>query len=106
MKFEFSQQKFEKKLKYQTSSKSVQWEPSLSMRTERRTDETSSIVAFHNFAKAPKNGRRHLSAGSRRAAFIEGLTLNIEKQLKFWAGTRRPILFLKKLPELKIRNKH
>jgi hypothetical protein len=25
------------------------------MRTERRTDMTKLIVAFHNFAKAPKN---------------------------------------------------
>jgi hypothetical protein len=74
---------------------------------DRETDGRDEFnIAFHNFAKAPKNGRRYLSAGSRRAAFIEGLTLNIEKQLKFWAGTRRPILFLKKSPELKIRNKH
>jgi hypothetical protein len=44
------------------SLKSIQWEPSCSMRTDRRTDrqkdgstETSKlIVAFRNFANAPK----------------------------------------------------
>ena len=34
--------------------KSIQWQPSCSMRTDRRTDMTKLIVAFHNFAKAPK----------------------------------------------------
>jgi hypothetical protein len=37
MKLEISGQVFEK-LKYQTVSKSVQWEPSCSMRNGRRTD--------------------------------------------------------------------
>jgi hypothetical protein len=43
---------FQKILKYQISRKSVQWEPSCSMRTE--TDTTKLIVAFRNFAKQPK----------------------------------------------------
>ena len=43
--------RFQKKLKYQISSKSVQWEPSCSM----RTDMTKLIVAFRNSANAPKN---------------------------------------------------
>ena len=42
-------------LKYQTSWKPVQWEPSCSMRTDRRTDMAKLIVAFPNFANAPKN---------------------------------------------------
>jgi len=37
--------------------KSVQWEPSYSMRTERQTDITKLTVAFRNFAKAPKTRR-------------------------------------------------
>jgi hypothetical protein len=41
---------FRKILKYQTSWKFVQ-----SMRTDRQTDMTKLIVAFRNFAKAPKN---------------------------------------------------
>jgi hypothetical protein len=54
MKLESSRQIFEKKLQYQISSKSVQWEPSCSMRTDKQTDMTKLIVAFRNFAKAPK----------------------------------------------------
>jgi hypothetical protein len=45
-------------LKYQISWKSVQWEPSCSMLTDGRTDGridiTKLIVAFRNFANAPK----------------------------------------------------
>ena len=43
---------FWKILKYQISWQSVQWEQSC----YRRTDIMKLIVAFHNFAKAPKNG--------------------------------------------------
>jgi len=42
-------------LKYQISCKSAQWEPSCSMRTDRRTDITKLLDAFRNFANAPKN---------------------------------------------------
>ena len=52
MKIEISQQNFEKKLNYQVSSKSVQWEPSCFMRTDKLTDTKKLIVAFRNFAKA------------------------------------------------------
>jgi hypothetical protein len=44
-----------KKLKYQISSKSVQWEPSCSMRTDRRTVMTNLIFAIPNFPKEPNN---------------------------------------------------
>jgi hypothetical protein len=48
--------------------KNIPWEPSCSMRTNRRTDRqtdrqtemTKVIVAFRNFAKAPKNGLSQL----------------------------------------------
>jgi len=42
----------------QTSNftKCVQWEPSYFMRKDGRTDVTMLIVAFRNFANAPKNG--------------------------------------------------
>jgi hypothetical protein len=40
---------------YQISLRSVQWEPSFSVRTDGRTDMTKLIVAFSNFAKTPKN---------------------------------------------------
>jgi hypothetical protein len=43
-----------KKPKYKISSKSVQWEPNCSMRTDRRTDITKLIFASRNFANAPK----------------------------------------------------
>jgi hypothetical protein len=44
-----------KKLKHQVSSKSVQWEPNWSLWTDGQTDMTKLIVAFRNFANAPKN---------------------------------------------------
>jgi hypothetical protein len=50
---------FRKVHKYKISYKSVAWEASRSMRTNRRTGErtdvTKLIVAFRNFANAPKN---------------------------------------------------
>ena len=55
MKLQFSEQILRKKLKYYVSSKSVQWEPSCSMRTDGRTDTIKLIVAFRNFANAPNN---------------------------------------------------
>ena len=53
---------FRRRLKYQISWKSVQWEQSCSMRTDGRTydgrrDATKLILAFRNFVKAPKNER-------------------------------------------------
>jgi len=49
---------YRKILKYQISSKSVQWEPSCFMwtdrQTERQTDTTKLTVAFPNFANAPE----------------------------------------------------
>ena len=53
MKIEFSMHSF-KKFKYKISSKSDQWEPSCSIRTDRRMDVTKLIVAFRNFANTPK----------------------------------------------------
>jgi hypothetical protein len=48
--FEVPRQFFEKNLKYQISSESVQWELS-----SMRTDMTKVIFAFSNFANAPQN---------------------------------------------------
>jgi len=51
--------RFSKNIRIQISWKSVQWEPSCSMRTggrtDRRSDMTKLIVAFRNFANTPKN---------------------------------------------------
>jgi hypothetical protein len=48
-------------LKYQISWESAQWEPSWSTRTDGKTD-MKLIVAFPNFANAPKNGdQKHLT---------------------------------------------
>jgi hypothetical protein len=50
---------FRKILKYKISWKSIQWEPSCSMRKygrkDRQTDMTKLIVALRNLANAPKN---------------------------------------------------
>jgi hypothetical protein len=54
MKIEFWGQVFEKYLKCKISGKSVHWEPSYSMWTDRRTDMTKLVVAFRSFVKAPK----------------------------------------------------
>jgi hypothetical protein len=42
-------------LKYQISWKSAQWERSCSMATDRQTDMTNLIVAFHYVANKSKN---------------------------------------------------
>jgi hypothetical protein len=46
---------FRQNLRYQISSKSVQREPSCSMRADGQTDMTKQAVAFRKFANAPKN---------------------------------------------------
>jgi aspartyl/asparaginyl beta-hydroxylase (cupin superfamily) len=55
----FFSTEFRQKLKYQVSSKSVQWEQSCSMRTDGRRDGqtvmTKLTVAFRNYANAPRN---------------------------------------------------
>jgi len=60
-------------MKYQISWKSVQWEPSCSMRTDGRTDTTDLIVAFRNFAKAPNN-TLHICSYNRMYLFTFFLT--------------------------------
>ena len=55
MKLEFYLHIFKKILKYQISQKSVQWELSCSMLTDRQTDMMKLTDAFHNFVNAPKN---------------------------------------------------
>jgi len=53
-KLNFLSTKFRKILKYRISWKYVQWQPSFSMRTDGQTDMAKLIVAFRNFANAPK----------------------------------------------------
>jgi hypothetical protein len=52
---------FRKILRYQISFKSVNWEPSFYAdgRKDGQTDMTKILVAFRNFANAPKNGWRN-----------------------------------------------
>jgi hypothetical protein len=49
----FSKKK--KKPKYQIALKSIEWELSCSMRTDRWTDMAKLIFTFRDFANAPKN---------------------------------------------------
>jgi hypothetical protein len=61
MKLEFSRQIFEKILKYQISWKSVQWEPSCSMRTGRHDEGNSHFLQFCDRALKHKwSLQRHL----------------------------------------------
>ena len=46
---------FRKILKYKLSRKSIQWQRSCFMRTDRQTGITGLILAFGNFANSPKN---------------------------------------------------
>jgi hypothetical protein len=55
MKLKFSLQFVQKIHEYQISGKSVQWEPSSSMRTDRWADMEMLVVVFHNFMHAPTN---------------------------------------------------
>jgi hypothetical protein len=57
--------KKKKTLKYQISWKSVQWEPSFSMRKDRRTDMTKIIVDFRNSANAPPPKKKHVGMYSK-----------------------------------------
>jgi hypothetical protein len=66
---------FRKFLKYQISWKSFQWEPSCSMWTDRRADMMKLIVAFRNFAKAPKNGSFFLVEWSEGLSCTEILSI-------------------------------
>jgi hypothetical protein len=59
-KLEICLQSFDKTLKYQISWKSVQWEPSCSVRTDRRTDMAQIIGTFRNFANAPKKSAKQI----------------------------------------------
>jgi len=43
---------------YQISCKSVQWEPSFSMRTDGRKDMTKLIFALRSFANEPKKNKQ------------------------------------------------
>jgi hypothetical protein len=72
MKLEFSRQIFEKK---KTSRMSFEGETSCSMRTDGRIDMTKLIVAFRNFANAPKELRNTVSQVEELLATSEILNL-------------------------------
>jgi hypothetical protein len=61
--------------KYQLALKSVQWQTSCSLWTDRRTDMTKLIVAFRNFSNAPKNQssikpKQKLNRGYKKATRV------------------------------------
>jgi len=55
--------RFSKVLNYQISLKSIQWEPSFTLRTDGQTDRQTGMmkltVAFCNFADEPKKNALH-----------------------------------------------
>jgi len=79
MKIELPWMIFEKMFKYQISWKSVHWEPSCSMRdrrTDKRTVTTEMIVAFRNFAEAPRN----CTGVGAQVTFILGVPLPLQPE--------------------------
>jgi hypothetical protein len=58
MKLEFSRQIFENNTQYQISWKSVQWEPTSSMRADGRTDMTKPTVVFSQFCEGARKATR------------------------------------------------
>ena len=66
------------------SRKSVQWGPTCSMRTDRRTDTTKLTVAFRSFANAPKN-RKLLdhSSDCRHLYSVQPVTQTVRKFLLY-----------------------
>jgi hypothetical protein len=58
---------------------SVQWEPSSSMRTNGRADMTKPIVAFRNFANAPKIYifSVYITCFSTQPQFIDAVDVNL-----------------------------
>jgi len=77
MELEFSRQIFEK-YSYQFSQKAVQRELSCSVQTDGRTDMTSLILAFRNFAKAPKRIQH-----STHTTYLCVLYVSLNKQRLF-----------------------
>jgi hypothetical protein len=71
--------RFSNSLKYQISLKSLQWEPSCSMRTDGRTDMTKLTVAFRNFANAPKKG----NVWQKKKSYISG-SQNMKRESLSW----------------------
>jgi hypothetical protein len=82
IKLEFSRQIFEKKLKCQVSSKSVQWEPSCSMRMDRWTDRL--IVAFRNFAKSDYSFSFYISFSANMIWFRTGTECGVAVKFSSW----------------------
>jgi hypothetical protein len=80
-------------LKYQILWKSFSSEPSCSMWTEGRTDMTKLIIAFRNFANAPKNRLLHQSSPTYvHATAIPGaITLYVRYK---WASFAYDFLYL------------
>ena len=70
---------FRKILKYQISWKSVKWEPSCSMRTDRQTEMTKLIVAFRNLANAPK---KNTHCASQKTQCVSITNINSQREGK------------------------
>ena len=84
---------WEKRHKYQFLWKSVQWESSCSIRTDRQTHMTRLTVAFLNFTKAPKSSNFKVDDDKKT---------NIKKNLKEmnFVPTKGPI----ELADCQLRN--
>jgi len=81
---------FRKMLKYQISWKSIQCEPSSSMRTGGLTEKTTVIVTFRNFAKALKTPhvlklKRNVLEGTKQ---WRGRYRIVHLHLLYWAVKR------------------
>jgi hypothetical protein len=79
---------FRKELKYKISSKSVQAEPSCSMRTDGRTDGRSDMtkltVAFRNFANAPNEPGIKFKGISQSVMTEKNTRSRLIKSFRYW----------------------
>ena len=73
-------------IKYSISEKSVQWEPSCSIRTDGRTDMTQLIVAFRYFVNALK--QKWVAPGRSEVVMKSEINIALQAETLQWVRSR------------------